>query len=158
MGFPAFDSHKFVKKFTASGFHESQSEVLVELVLESQHHNIDALATKEQISNIEDNLKKDIQILRKDIQTVENTLKKDIQTVENTLKKDIQTVENTLKKDIQTVENTLKKDIQTVEENLKLSIETSTSKTKNTILMWMMPFLATNMVAVIGLLVAIFIK
>lgn len=73
MGLPAFDSHKFVKKFTASGFNESQSEVLVELVLESQNHNIDALATKEQLSNVEESLKKDIR-------TLEDKLSQEIKT------------------------------------------------------------------------------
>ncbi len=103
MALPAFDSHKFVKKFTASGFDEKQSEVLVELALESQRYNFDTLATKDDIKSV-------------------------------------------------------RKDMQTMEDKLRQEIKTASAETKNSILLWIVPLLSANTLALIGLYAQSFFK
>ena len=90
MSLPALDSHKYVKKFSASGFTEPQSEILVELAMESQQYNIDKLATKEQLKQVE-------RVLKQDIDRVESTLKQDIDRVEQVLRAEIAQVRTEIK-------------------------------------------------------------
>lgn len=68
-----FDTHDFVKKLKGVGFSEEQAEVLTELqkatsqnTLEQARHDyeLDDLATKRDLKELETNLKKDIEILR----------------------------------------------------------------------------------------------
>lgn len=68
-----FDTHDFVKKLKGVGFSEEQAEVLTDLqkatsqnTLEQARHNyeLDNLATKRDLKELETNLKKDIEILR----------------------------------------------------------------------------------------------
>jgi hypothetical protein len=68
-----FDTHDFVKKLKGVGFSEEQAELLTELqkttvinALEQARHNyeLDDLATKRDLKELETNLKKDIEILR----------------------------------------------------------------------------------------------
>lgn len=74
---PAFNSHKYIKRFTASGFNETQAEEIVELAMEMQQHNIDHLATKDDINRLEDR----INALQGNIEQVEVGLRKDIESV-----------------------------------------------------------------------------
>lgn len=68
-----FDTHDFVKRLKGAGFSEEQAEVLTDLqkatsqnTLEQARHDyeLDDLATKRDIKELETNLKKDIEILR----------------------------------------------------------------------------------------------
>ena len=68
-----FDTHDFVKKLKGVGFSEEQAEVLTDLqkttsqnTLEQARHDyeLDDLATKRDLKELETNLKKDIEILR----------------------------------------------------------------------------------------------
>ena len=68
-----FDTHDFVKKLKGAGFSEEQAEVLTDLqkatsqnTLEQARHDyeLDDLATKRDLKELENNLKKDIEILR----------------------------------------------------------------------------------------------
>jgi hypothetical protein len=68
-----FDTHDFVKKLKGAGFSEEQAEVLTDLqkatsqnTLEQARHDyeLDDLATKRDLKELETNLKKDIEILR----------------------------------------------------------------------------------------------
>ena len=68
-----FDTHDFVKKLKSVGFSEEQAEVLTDLqkatsqnTLEQARHDyeLDDLATKRDLKELETNLKKDIEILQ----------------------------------------------------------------------------------------------
>ena len=86
----AFDTHRFVKRLTESGFTERQAETLAEEHVALLNAN---LATKA-----------DVAALQTDTAQVEATLKADIAQVEAALKADIAQVEATLKADIAQVE------------------------------------------------------
>ena len=69
----AFDTHEFVKELKDAGFSEQQAEVITKLqkaavssTLEQARHDyeLDDLATKRDLKELENNLKKDIEILR----------------------------------------------------------------------------------------------
>jgi hypothetical protein len=59
----SFDTHKYVKEFTKSGFKEVQAEMIVKSLLESREYDFSRLATKEQVASIE----KDIGFIRQDM-------------------------------------------------------------------------------------------
>ncbi|MDE0147033.1 MAG: hypothetical protein OXM58_01555 [Rhodospirillaceae bacterium] len=101
----AFDTHRFVKRLTESGFTERQAETLAEEHVALLNAN---LATKA-----------DVAALQTDTAQVEATLKADIAQVEAALKADIAQVEATLKADIAQVEATLKADIAQVEARIE---------------------------------------
>ena len=101
----AFDTHRFVKRLTESGFTERQAETLAEEHVALLNAN---LATKV-----------DVAALNTDFAQVEATLKADIAQVEATLKTDIAQVEATLKADIAQVEAILKTDIAQVEARIE---------------------------------------
>ena len=92
----AFDTHRFVKRLTESGFTERQAETLAEEHVALLNAN---LATKA-----------DAAALKTDIAQVEATLKADIAQVEAALKADIAQVEAALKTEIAQVEAALKTD------------------------------------------------
>jgi hypothetical protein len=69
----AFDTHEFVKELKDAGFSEQQAEVITKLqkaavssTLEQARHDyeLDDLATKRDLKELENSLKKDIEILR----------------------------------------------------------------------------------------------
>ncbi len=100
----AFDTHRFVKRLTDSGFTEKQAETLAEEHVALLNGN---LATKA-----------DIEAVRGDVAKVEAALKADIAKVEAGLKADIAKVEAGLKADIAKVEGGLKADIAAVKADL----------------------------------------
>ena len=100
----AFDTHRFVKRLTESGFTERQAETLAEEHVALLNAN---LATKADVA---------------DTAQVEAALKADIAQVEAALKADIAQVVAALKTDIAQVEATLKADIAQVEASLKTDI------------------------------------
>ena len=93
----AFDTHRFVKRLTESGFTEKQAETLAEEHVALLNGN---LATRADLANVEAGLKADIA-------RVEAGLKADIAKVEAGLKADIARVEAGLKADIARVEGSI---------------------------------------------------
>ena len=140
----AFDTHRFVKRLTDSGFTEKQAETLAEEHVALLNDN---LATKTDLADVEARLKADIEALRlatgADLAKVEAGLKADIARVEGSLKADIARVEA----DIARVETGLKADIARVEAGLKADIEA----VKADLLKWMFG----AMIAQGGLIVAL---
>ena len=91
----AFDTHRFVKNLTASGFTEAQAEALAE---EQVHLLNSNLAIMADISAVESNLQAEIQTVRTDLSAVERCLHGEIQTVRT----DLSTVERNLQVEIHT--------------------------------------------------------
>ena len=91
----AFDTHRFVKNLTASGFTEAQAEALAEEQANLLNSN---LATMADISAVESNLQAEIQTVRTDLSAVERSLHGEIQTVRT----DLSTVERNLQVEIHT--------------------------------------------------------
>ena len=91
----AFDTHRFVKNLTASGFTEAQAEALAE---EQVHLLNSNLATMADISAVESNLQAEIQTVRTDLSAVERSLHGELQTVRT----DLSTVERNLQVEIHT--------------------------------------------------------
>ena len=93
----AFDTHRFVKRLTESGFTEKQAETLAEEHVALLNGN---LATGADLANVEAGLKADIEALRlatgADLAKVEAGLKADIARVEGGLKADIARVEGSI--------------------------------------------------------------
>ena len=93
----AFDTHRFVKRLTESGFTEKQAETLAEEHVALLNGN---LATRADLANVEAGLKADIEALRlatgADLAKVEAGLKADIARVEAGLKADIARVEGSI--------------------------------------------------------------
>ena len=59
----AFDTHKYIKELTKSGFKEAQAEMIVKSILESRDYDFTKLATKEQLASIQ----KDIELMRQEM-------------------------------------------------------------------------------------------
>ena len=125
----AFDTHRFVKNLTASGFTEAQAEALAEEQANLLNSN---LATMADISAVESNLRDEIQAVEKNLQAEIQTVRTDLSAVERCLHGEIQTVRT---------------DLSTVEKNLKVEIHTFRAD----LLKWMV----TAMIAQTGLVVAL---
>lgn len=157
----AFDSYKEIKNFTAAGFSEDQAQKVVHLVMETQKQSIDHLATKE-----------DIGILRAEISGVNSSVKnlevefgKDIDhldakidQVESSLRQEIKNVEGGLRNEIKNVENGLGNEIRNVENGLRNEIKIAAGETRHSMLMWIIPFLSANTLALIGLYAQAFFR
>ena len=118
----AFDTHRFVKRLTDSGFTEKQAETLAEEHVALLNGNLatkaDIEAVRGDVAKVEAALKADIEAVRGDVAKVEAALKADIAKVEAGLKADIAKVEAGLKADIAKVEGGLKADIAAVKADL----------------------------------------
>ena len=120
-----FDTHKYIKELTATGFNEKQAEVIIKSILKGRDYDISNLATKEQLKNVQI-------ILDNKIEDTKKELKKDIENNKQELKKDIENNKQELKQEIE----------------LKTSqLETKIEKSKNTIVMWLI-----SLVLAIGLM------
>ena len=51
-----FDTHKFIKKIQSTGLKEDQAEAIVDILKESRSFDLDRLATKDQLQNVEEKL------------------------------------------------------------------------------------------------------
>ncbi len=91
----AFDTHRFVKRLTESGFTEKQAETLAEEHVALLNGN---LATKA-----------DLAAVKVDLAAVKAELKRDIEAVKAELKRDIEAVKAELKRDIEAVKADLLK-------------------------------------------------
>ena len=86
-----FDTHQHVKDLQSAGFNEKQAEVIVKSLLESRDADISHLATKDQVSALEQTTKDRISALDNKI----NALEKQMATKEqvNNLEKQMATKE-----------------------------------------------------------------
>ena len=100
----AFDTHRFVKNLTASGFTEAQAEALAE---EHVHLLNSNLATKADLGEV----RKDLAMINKDQQVEIQTVKKDLEIQIQTVKKDLEIQIQTVKKDLQVEIQTVKADL-----------------------------------------------
>ena len=59
----AFDTHKFIKKIQSTGLKEEQAEAIVDILKESRSFDLDRLATKDQLQNVEERLTSKIHMM-----------------------------------------------------------------------------------------------
>ena len=77
-----FDSYQEIKDFTKAGIDEKHAEKIVHLVMRYNKLDVEKLATKEDLKQVEVGL-------RKDIEQVEVGLRKDMEKMEIGLRKEI---------------------------------------------------------------------
>ena len=98
----AFDTHKFVKNLTESGFTEQQAEALAK----EQGDLLDGnLATKTDIEALRQATKSDIAMVQRDIEVLRQTTKTDIEALRQATKSDIAMV----RRDIEALKSELLK-------------------------------------------------
>ncbi|MYF69592.1 MAG: DUF1640 domain-containing protein [Proteobacteria bacterium] len=96
----AFDSHRFVKSLTASGFTEAQAEALAH----EQIHLLEVnLATKSDLGAVKAELEVKIEQVRAEVQTVKSDLEIQIETVRSGLEFRIEKVRADLEVKIEKV-------------------------------------------------------
>ena len=129
----AFDTHRFVKNLTQSGFTEKQAEALA----------------NEQVNLLNSNLatKTDMLAIQAGIDTTKASLQAGIDTTKASLQARIETVHAELQARIETVHAELQARIETVHAELQAGIET----TKADLLKWIL----TAIIAQGGLVVAL---
>ena len=119
----AFDTHRFIKHLTESGFTEQQAEALAEEQTDLLNGN---LATKADLGKLEFALKGDIErlefALKGDIERLELAHKGDTERLEFALKGDIERLELAHKGDTERLEFALKGDIERLEIKLEAKI------------------------------------
>ena len=103
----AFDTHRFVKRLTESGFTERQAETLADEHVALLNTN---LATKADIESLRQDTKTDIAEVKADIETLRLATKADIETLRLATKADIAEV----KAGIETLRQETKADIETL--------------------------------------------
>ena len=86
----AFDSHRFVKRLTGSGFTEKQAETLADEHVALLNAN---LATKADIAKLEASVKNQRQETKADIETLRQETRADIETLRQETKADLARVE-----------------------------------------------------------------
>ena len=134
----AFDTHRFVKNLTESGFTEQQAEALA----------------KEQVQLLNSNLatKVDILALKADIETVKAVVEK--------VKAGVETVKAELEAKLEAVKLGLQADIQTVKADLeavKLGLQADIQASKVVLLKWMVTAMIAQGTLIVALVVA-FVK
>ena len=127
----AFDTHRFVKNLTESGFTEKQAEALAKEQVQLLNSN---LATKVDILAI----KADIEALKADIETVKANLEAKLEAVKLGLQADIQTVKADL-------------------EAVKLGLQADIQASKVVLLKWMVTAMIAQGTLIVALVVA-FVK
>ncbi|MES2677615.1 MAG: hypothetical protein V4612_04810 [Pseudomonadota bacterium] len=117
--FKTFSKYDFVKSFVATATNQTQKEekekeaaLIADAIEETQSVLLENLATKQDIKNLEKDIKNLDVDLRKDIKNLEIDLRKDIKNLEIDLKKDIKNLDVDLRKDIKILEVNLKKEMQ----------------------------------------------
>ena len=59
----SFDTHKFIKQIQSTGLKENQAEAIVNILKESRSFDLDRLATKDQLQNVEERLTSKIHMM-----------------------------------------------------------------------------------------------
>jgi hypothetical protein len=166
----SFDTHKHIKALIAQGMQEAQAETIVSTIVESKEFDLSKLATKEQLALVQkdiDSLKKDIEYIKNNTATKEELhnvrieLQKDNEALRQELKKDNQLLKQELKADIANVKTELKKDNEVLRQEVKAdlaSLRAEVSSVKFDILKWIIPFMLTNTIAILGIIVAVFFR
>ena len=163
-----FDTHKYIKELTATGFDERWAEVIIKSILEGKDYNLSNLATKEQLIKTEVKLEKQIVATSEQLANV----KAELENTKTILENKIENTKRELKKDIGILDNKiditkqeLKKDIENTKKELKQEIELKTSqletkieKSKNTIVMWMITMLSPIYIGILVVLVGWLMK
>ena len=134
----AFDTHRFVKNLTESGFTEQQAEALA----------------KEQVQLLNSNLatKVDILALKADIETVKAEVEK--------VKAGVETVKAKLEAKLEAVKLGLQADIQAIKADLeavKLGLQADIQASKVDLLKWMVTAMIAQGTLIVALVVA-FVK
>ncbi|MBA8667348.1 DUF1640 domain-containing protein [Holosporaceae bacterium 'Namur'] len=134
----AFDTHKYVKELQGTGFNESQAEVIVRSLLESREYNFSKLATRDQLTMLENSMNNRFENVDKEIKRVEERFISEITTAKNEFKTEIFSVKNELKAEVLSFKNELKAEI---------------SNAQLTILKWIIPCFITTIGMIIGILI-----
>jgi hypothetical protein len=140
----SFDTHKHIKALIAQGMQEAQAETIVSTIVESKEFDLSKLATKEQLALVQ----KDIDSLKKDIEYIKNN---------TATKEELHNVRIELKKDNQLLKQELKAEIANIKFDLA-SLRAEVSSVKFDILKWIIPFMLTNTIAILGIIVAVFFR
>jgi hypothetical protein len=123
---PAFDTLAFVKRLIAAGVRPEQAEAQAELQVQVLSGLVtDKLATKEDVTHLEANL-------RHDMVTMESNLRKDMSAMETGIRKDMSTSETNLRHEIS-----------------ELKVITQQLVGKFNLLSWMTGFLLTAVMAIL---------
>ena len=96
-----FDTLAYAKKLKSAGFTEDQAEIQAEALAEVVDER---LATKEDTSALQGNIKESEISLRRDMKEMETSLKRDMKESETSLKRDIKELETSLKRDMKELE------------------------------------------------------
>ncbi|WP_053332775.1 coiled-coil domain-containing protein [Candidatus Jidaibacter acanthamoebae] len=123
----AFDTHKYVKELQGTGFNESQAEVIVRSLLESREYNFSKLATRDQLTMLDNSMSNRFENIDKEIKRIEERFISEITTAKNEFKTEIFSVKNELKAEI--------------------------SNAQLTILKWIIPCFITTIGMIIGILI-----
>ena len=108
----AFDSHRFVKRLTESGFSEKQAETLAEEHVALLNAN---LATKADVESIRANIAK----VEAAVEALRQETKADIEALRQETKADIEALRQETKADIETLRQGTKADIAGVEARIE---------------------------------------
>ncbi len=104
----AFDTHRFVKRLTGSGFTELQAETLAEEQVALLNTN---LATKVDIEALRQKTKVDVAEIRADIEALKQATKADIEVLRQETKADIEALKQATKADIEALRQETKADV-----------------------------------------------
>ena len=144
----AFDTHRFVKNLTASGFTEAQAEALAD----EQAHLLDSnLATKTDFLAI----KSDIREVRAEIREV----KAEVRGVKSELESNIEQVRSDLEVKIEQVKGDLDVRLEQVKGELEMRIEgvrSEVQKAKADLLKWMVGALTAHAALIAGIVAGMF--
>ncbi len=111
----AFDTHRFVKRLTGSGFTELQAETLAEEQVALLNTN---LATKADIEALRQGTQADMAQIRADIEALKQATKADIEALRQETKSDIEALRQETKSDIEALRQGTKADMAQVKADL----------------------------------------
>ena len=112
----AFDSHRFVKRLTESGFSEKQAETLAEEHVALLNAN---LATKADVESLRQGTKADIESLRQGTKADLAKVEAAVEALRQETKADIEALRQGTKADIETLRQGTKADLAKVEARIE---------------------------------------